>query len=146
MKWLKSISLVCFLLGFLFCLGAYLSLSGKVVYLVPYRHARIEVNGVPIPGEVLAGGAVALVTTRDHGTEHSYLLDFAGDTDFVGNMGSVSDCDAWVAPHLPVLPMTSTYPRCRIFRDTKEQMSLIDKGTAMQFTTRDQSIISIKWR
>ena len=91
---------------------AYGYLSGRLRFLILNRHASIELNGTPVQGEILNGRTNALVTIREAGKDHSYQLFFEGDTDFTGDMGSVADCDPWVAPHLPVIPETKNYPPC----------------------------------
>ena len=91
----------------------YLYSSGKTSFLVLNRRATIGVNGALVQGELLEGHTAAITTIRDAGKKHSYALFFEGDTDFTGDMGFVVDCGEWVAPHLPLLPVTQNYPPCR---------------------------------
>ena len=75
------------------------------------------------------------------------LMFFAGDTDSTGNMGFVVDCHEWVAPHLPFLLETRSYPPCNMLPEDGPKpwgWPLIDKGNSMQFVTKDQATIGIK--
>ena len=143
-KWLFlaafALLLIVVVFGFLF-------FSGRLAFLTLNTRAKIEVNGAPINGELLEGRATAIVTTRGSGKSHSYRLFFEGDTDFTGDMGSVVDCNQWVAPYLPVLPETQNYPPCKNpFEDASgvRRWPLIDKGKFMQFVLKDQSTIRIR--
>jgi hypothetical protein len=110
-RWRFAALLIFTLFSILFAI-AYPYYSGKAIYLVLYRHAVIEVNGVRVPGAVLATRNVALITRRDSGHEHSYLLAFEGDVDMEGDMGAAIDCHSWVAPRFPLLIVTKDYPPC----------------------------------
>jgi hypothetical protein len=129
---------------------AFLERTGKAVLLVLDRHAAVEANGVPVPGEMLVGTATAIVTRRDPGKEHSYLLFFAGDVDSKGDMGDVVDCHKWVAPHLPVLLVTRDYPPCvAISGDgagSRRRPLMVQVAGGMQFVAEDQSIIRVRIR
>jgi|SRR5580704_2995626 hypothetical protein len=103
----------------------------------------VEVNGAAVHGGVLAGRSTAVVTRRDKGKEHSYLLLYAGDIDQTGDVGQVIDCGEWIAPKLPILIRTSNYPNCEQ-RSTRSRISLMSKGTTEQFTTTEQDVISIR--
>ena len=83
------VALFAFLFVLLVCV--YLRSSGTVGLLTLNRSARIEVNGTPVPGEMLEGTLTAIVTRRDSGKRHSYRLFFEGDTDSTGNTGWVID-------------------------------------------------------
>jgi hypothetical protein len=125
---------------------AWLSLSGRVQCLTLNRHLAVEVNGLPVAGEILEGKFTAIVTRRDAGKKHSYQLFFEGDVDSTGDMGSVVDCHEWVAPHLPFLPLTKNYPPCKHLPEDGPALQgrrLILRGNAMQFATKDQSTISV---
>ncbi len=114
--------------------------------LICWLSAKVAVNGAPVEWEVLVGRTTAVITIREAGTRHSYQLIFADDTDFIGNMGFVVDCDAWVAPNLPVLPETRNYPpRMKALHDVSDagQWPLINKGSSMQFTLQDHSIVAM---
>jgi hypothetical protein len=140
---LRVITVVLALVALAF---GYSYLSGRVLLLSSDIHAKIAVNGAPVPGEVLVGRTTAVVTIREAGKRHSYQLFFAGDTDFTGNMGFVVDCGAWVAPHFPVLTETRNYPPCRKgLHDASDAgwWPLINKGSSMQFTLQDHSIVAI---
>ena len=124
----------------------YCYVSGQVLLLSSDIHAKIELNGALVPGEILVGRTTAVVTVRETGKRHSYQLFFAGDTDLAGNMGFVVDCGAWVAPHLPVLPETRNYSPCRMAlheASHAELWPLINKGSSMQFTLQDNSTVAI---
>jgi hypothetical protein len=142
-KWFVP-PLLVFLLG---GLGVgYLRLSGRIAFLVLNRRVGIEINGMPVRGEVLQGRATAIVTRRDPGKEHSYQLFFEGDADSAGNVGSVMDCDKWVAPHLPVLLETRSYPPCGMISESgthPQRRSLIQAGSFVQFVAVDGSTISV---
>jgi hypothetical protein len=144
MKWLFLAALILLLIPLVF---GFLLFSGRLGFLTLNTRAKIEVNGASINGELLEGRATAIVTTRGHGKSHSYRLFLAGDTDSTGDMGSVVDCNQWVAPRLPVLPETGTYPPCKNpFEDASRvrRWPLIDKGKSMQFVLTDQSTIRIR--
>jgi hypothetical protein len=138
---LTAVGLGLVALGFGYCY-----FSGRLGFLKLDTHGRIAVNGVLVQGEILLGRTTAVVTTRQTGKLHSYQLFFTGDTDFTGNMGFVADCGAWVAPHFSVLPETRNYPPCwRVLHDLLDagRWPLIDKGSYMQFTLQDRSIVAI---
>lgn len=133
--------------GLLVLVLGYCYFSGRLRFLTLNIHARIELNGAPVQGEILVGQGSALVTTREPGKAHSYQLFFEGDTDFTEDMGFVVDCSPWVAPHLPVLPQTRNYPPCTSFRDSvsrTKRWPLMDEGKSMRFALRDQSIVRIR--
>ena len=137
---------VAFAVGFVVFVLGYCYFSDRLGFLTLNIHAKIEVNGATVPGEILEGRTTALVTTRESGKSHSYRLFFEGDTDFTGDMGFVVDCGPWVAPHLPFLPETRNYPPCKGFLEGASRTGrwpLIDKGKSMQFVLRDQSTVRI---
>jgi len=124
----------------------WLVLSRRVAYFTLERRLRIEVDGVPAEGEILSNRFSAIVTRRDAGKKHSYQLFYEGDVDFTGDIGSVADCDQWVAPHFPFLLQTRTYPPCeRLTEDERglRRWPLMVRGHSMQFVTKDHSTISI---
>ena len=126
--------------------AAWLGFSGRVGYLALNRRLTIEVNGVPVRGEILLNRVTAIVTRRDVGKNHSYLLSFEGDIDSTGDMGSVVDCHEWVAPHLPFLLETRSYPPCKRLPEdgpALRRWPLIGRGNSMQLVTRDHSTIGI---
>lgn len=140
-------SLVAFAIGLALLGLAYC--SGRLRFLILNSHARIELNGVRVQGEVLERRSTALVTIREAGKRHSYQLFFEGDTDFKGDMGFVVDCGRWVAPHLPVLPETRNYPPCPGFIDGRpptKRWPLMDEGKSMRFISQDQSTVKIEQR
>ena len=124
----------------------YFYLSGRLEFLILDTRASFEKNDKPVRGEILRGHATAVVTIRNDGTAHSFLLFFAGDTDQMGDVGVALDCRRWVAPHLPLLFETRNYPPCG---DPLEHMSqgqrirLINKGESIFFVLPDQSTIRI---
>jgi hypothetical protein len=121
-----------------------LSRSGRLAYFTLDRRLRIEVNGVPVEGEILDNRASAIVTIRDADKKHSYQLYYSGDVDFTGDMGFVVDCHEWVAPHFPFLLHTRSYPPCtRRFATGVRRWPLILRGHSMQFVTKDHSTISV---
>ncbi len=125
---------------------AWLFFSGGVAFLTLDRRLTIEVNGMPVQGNVFRNKVTAIVAIRDAGNKHSYQLFFEGDTDFTGDMGSVVDCHEWVAPDSPFLLETRSYPPCkRLLEDETplRRWPLISRGISMQFVTRDHSTISV---
>jgi hypothetical protein len=121
-------------------------ISGKAAFLTSRRQSIIEVNGTPVPGEILLNKFSAIVTRRDAGKSHSYQLFFEGDVDFTGDMGSVVDCHEWVAPHLPFLLVTQSYPPCRRLPEdgpAGQRWPLIARGRSIQFVTKDHTTISV---
>jgi hypothetical protein len=125
---------------------AWMVRSGKIAFLSLERHWTIQVNGTPVPGEILNNKFTAIVTRRDEGKQHSYQLFFEGDTDFTGDMGLIVDCGQWVAPQLPLLLETSNYPPCkRLLGDVSDtgRWPLVDKGKSMQFSLKDHTVITI---
>jgi hypothetical protein len=121
----------------------WLLLSGRVAYFTLDRRLRIEVNGVPVKGELLGNRFSAIVTIRDAGKKHSYQLFYAGDVDKTGDMGLVVDCRQWVAPHFPLLLLqTRNYPPCKRLPED-EYCSLLSRGRSMQFVTKDRSTIRV---
>jgi hypothetical protein len=62
------------------------------------------------------------------------------------NIGQVIDCGDWIAPRLPILIQTSSYPKCdvRSARASALRTSLMSKGKAEQFITTEQDVISIR--
>jgi len=111
------------------------------------KSLAIEVNGMPVKGEVLANRFTAIVTIRDAGKKHSYHLLFEGDTDFPGEMGKAVDCNEWVAPHLPLVFETRDYPPCKQEDGTTyKRWPLISRGKSMQFVTKDNATLSVVTR
>lgn len=109
---MKRLALIISVLASL-CLVAWgLHLNGKWAFLVRDHSQVVEVSGVVVDGDVYWHRFAAPVTRRDVGGQHSYMLGFAGDIDPAGNIGSVTDCHRWVAPRLPLLLHTHTYPPC----------------------------------
>ena len=124
----------------------WLFLSGRVAYFTLDRRLRIEVNGVPVEGEILGNRVSAIVTRRDAGKKHSYQLFYEGDVDLTGDMGSVADCHRWVAPHFPFLLQTRSYPPCKRLPEDElglRRWPLMVRGHSMQFVTKDHSTISV---
>jgi len=120
----------------------WLVLPSRVAYFILEKRMRVEVNGVPVEGELLGNRFSAIVTIREVGKKHSYQFFYAGDVDKVGDMGSVVDCGQWVAPHIPLLLQTLNYPPCtRLPEDG--YCSLMLRGHSMQFVTKDHSTISV---
>ena len=118
-------------------------LPGKVAYFTLEKRSRIEVNGVPVAGEILGNRFSAIVTIREVGKKHSYQLFYAGDVDMTGDMGFVVDCRQWVAPHFPLLLLqTRNYPPCKRLAED-EYCSLLSRGRSMKFVTKDHSTISV---
>ena len=115
----------------------------RVAYFTLDKRLRIEVNGIPVKGEVLGNRFSAIVTIRDAGKKHSYQLFYAGDVDMTGDMGFVVDCRQWVAPHFPLLLLQArNYPPCKRLPED-EYCSLLSRPHSMQFVTKDQSTVSI---
>ncbi|SRR6266849_3530790 len=148
---LKTGRLLVALFAFLFVVVVcvYLRSSGAVALLTLRRGATIEVNGAPVPGEMLEGRLTAIVTRRDRKKRHSYRLFFEGDTDSTGDMGWVIDCHAWVAPRLPLLLEVADYPPCNIlsedvYRDRR--WPLFRRGHFIEFVTSNRSTIRIGQR
>lgn len=145
---MKYLTLAAIFLLFSTAFASYLYFSGNAEYLVLKKGVTLEVNGTPVRGEMLSGRAIAIVTRRDAGKEHSFQLFFAGDVDMKGDMGSVADCNQWVAPNLPLLIVTRHYPPCDNRRDARVirlMGPLMDRGV-LHFTARDKSIIQIDWQ
>jgi hypothetical protein len=69
-RWIMFAALMVLLVA---CAAAGLGFSGRIAYLTLDRRLRIEVNGMPVKGEILRNGVTAIVTRRDAGNEHSYL-------------------------------------------------------------------------
>jgi hypothetical protein len=115
---------------------------GRVAYFKLDRRLSIEVNGVPVKGEILGNRTSAIVTIREVDKKHSYQLFYAGDVDMTGDMGFVVDCRQWVAPHFPLLLQTRNYPPCKRLPED-EYWSLLRRGHSMQFVTKDHSAISV---
>jgi len=108
---------------------------------------KVAVNGVPVDGEMLAGRTFAVVTRRDPGKEHSYLMFFEGDVDATADTGRVIDCRTWIAPRLPILIETRSYPKCqdRLYDTTHNpRMALTAKGGVTQFRTMQGDVISMR--
>jgi hypothetical protein len=101
----------------------------------------IEVNGIPVQADVLVGRLSTVVTRRDKGKEHSYLLLYASDVDYSGTIGQARDCRNWVAPKLPILIRTSTYPIVNCDEERASRILLTSEG--VHFTTMDREMISI---
>jgi hypothetical protein len=141
------------LIGVTICLltaaVSYLHLTGRFAFLRRATDWNVAVNGVTVDGEVLAGRAFAVVTRRDKGQEHSYLLFYEGDVDQTGNMGRVIDCRKWIAPRLPILIETGSYPNCKVRSHDNAntfRMSLMSKDGIPQFLTTDGDVISLRKR
>ena len=142
-KWFVLSAFIVFLIA---CAVAWLDLSGRVACLTLDRRSTIEVNGVRIEGEILSNGATAILTRRDAGKEHSYQLSFEGDVDSAGDMGSVIDCREWVAPHLPFILETRSYPPCNGAQPNElahRRWPLFSRGNSMLFVTKDGSTASV---
>ena len=125
---------------------AWLLLSGRVAYLTLDRHLKVEINGVPVDGEILSNKTTAIVTRRDAGNSHSYRLFFEGDIDSTGDTGTVVDCHEWVAPHFPLLLETRIYPLCKRLPEegpVLRRWPLVVRGNSMQFVTKDNFTISV---
>jgi hypothetical protein len=151
MRNVKTRPLLVALLVFLFVVivCVYLRSSGAVALLTLNRSAMIEVNGAPVPGEMLEGRLTAIVTMRDRSKSHSYRLFFEGDTDSTGDTGWVIDCHAWVAPRLPFLLEVGDYPPCNILSEDVYQdrrWPLFHRGRFIEFVTSDRSTIRIGQR
>jgi hypothetical protein len=129
--------------------GFYFHLIGRFDFLHRTTDWQVAVNGVTVDGEVLVGRTFVVATRGDKGKEHSYLLFYAGDVDQRGDMGIVIDCREWIAPRLPILIETHTYPNCKAPSRNSEnthRMSLLAKGGSPQFLTQDGEVISIRKR
>ena len=68
---------ICLLTGAVF----YSYLTGRFALLRKTPEWNVVVNGATVDGEVLAGRTFAVVTRRDKGKEHSYLLFYEGDVE-----------------------------------------------------------------
>jgi len=148
---MKKLALIISVPAILSLVAWGLHLNGKWAFLVRDRGQVIEVNGVVIDGDVHWHRFSALVTRRDAGRQHSYLLDFAGDIDPAGNIGSVTDCHFWVAPRLPLLIHTRTYPPCVVRPDERGQpwiWSLTEDRDhtkfGVKFTTPDHDTVVVR--
>jgi hypothetical protein len=136
---------ICLLTGAVF----YFYRTGRFDLLRRMPRWKVEVNGATVDGEVLTGRAFAVVTRRDRGKEHSYLLFFEGDVDQTGNAGRIIDCRKWIAPRLPITIETGSYPNCKVQSHDNANsfpMSLIAKDGAPQFLTEDGDVILIRQR
>ena len=125
---------------------AWLVRSGRVAYLTLDKRLKVEINGVPVDGEILTNRTTAIVTRRDTGKKHSYLLFFEGDVDSTGDTGSVVDCHEWVAPHFPFLVETRTYPPCKALPSdgpVLRRWPLVVRGNSLQFVTKDNAMLSV---
>jgi hypothetical protein len=141
-----TVLVIALAIGWLVLSGRVAYFSGRVAYFTLERRSRIEVNGVPVEGEILGNRFSAIVTRRDAGKQHSYQLFFEGDVDFTGDMGFVADCHEWVAPHFPFLLQTRSYPPCKRLPEDEHGLRrwpLILRSHSMQFVTKDHSTISI---
>jgi hypothetical protein len=151
---MRKLVLIISLLAILCAVAWVLHLNGKWAFLVRDRRQVVEVDGVVVDGDVHWHRFVALVTRRDAGRQHSYLLGFAGDIDPAGNIGSITDCHLWVAPRLPMLIHTHTYPPCVVRPDEIGQpwiWSLTEHGHGMKFvgvkfTTPDHDTVVVRSR
>jgi hypothetical protein len=142
-RWLLLPSVTVLVIGFAV---AWLAISGRVAYLTLDRRLKIEINRMPVDGEILRNRVTAIVTRRDAGKKHSYQLFFEGDIDSTGDTGSVVDCHEWVAPHFPFLPETRSYPPCKRLPDdgpVLRRWPLVVRGNSMQFVTKDNTTISV---
>ena len=143
---MKLLSLILGLLVlFTFIGGLYSHLSGKLLYRD--RNLLIEVNGTQVDGDVLDYKFLAVVTRRDAGKNHSYVIAYAGDLDMEGNIGTVFDCQDWVAPRIWILPITAkTFRSCRIIpRQPNRCWGLcLAKEDAAQFSTSEGDTITLR--
>jgi hypothetical protein len=124
----------------------FLHITDRFGFLRRTPEWNVMVNGVTIDGEVLEGRDFVVVTRRDKGKEHSYLLFSEGDTD---QMVRVIDCRKWIAPRLPILIETRTYPDCQVRSHDNAntfRMSLTAKDGTPQFLTTNGDVISIRKR
>ena len=145
----KRIFLVALLPVSILAAGAYLRSINAVALLVRNKQAIVEVNGVPVRGEVLEGRLTAIVTRRDTGKTHSYRIFFDGDVDATGDAGFVVDCHAWIAPRLPFLLETANYPPCNILSEDvykDRRWPLFDRGRFIEFVINDRTTIRIDKR
>lgn len=114
------------------------------------RRVTIEVNGQPVPGGILEGRIYsAIVTRRDSGKQHSYLLSYAGDVDPSGNIGFVSDCQNWVSPRFPIFIVTPKFAECKASpeergADWRWSLRYSDKGE--KFVTKNGEVITVNRR
>jgi hypothetical protein len=115
---------------------------GRLTFLTANTKASIYVDSKLVQGELLENRRTAVVTTRDQDIAHSYQLVVERDTDSNGDMGFVTDCNQWVAPHLPFLLETRNYPPCKNSPGT-HRWPLIQKGSSMQFVLKNQTTINI---
>ena len=122
----------------------WLARSGKVAYFKLDKRLRIEVNGVPVKGEIIGNKSSAIVTIRESGKKHSYQLFYEGDVDSTGDTGFVVDCQQWLAPEVPFLLQTHNYPPCKRHpEDEYGRWSLVLRSGSMQFATKDHSTVRI---
>jgi hypothetical protein len=120
--------------------------SGRIACLTLDRRMKVEINGVRVDGEILSNRTDAIVTRRDAGKSHSYQLMFEGDIDSDGDVGTVVDCHEWVAPRLPMLLESRTYPPCkRLLGDgpVLRRWPLVVRGNSIQFVLKDNSTVSV---
>jgi hypothetical protein len=136
-------------LGVLFALflvlgATYLWFSPRFLVLTANHAAKVEINGAAVKADVLDGNLTAVVTLRESGNDHSYLLVFEGDTDSTGDTGSVVDCHEWIAPRSPLL-LLSKYPsRCiPVSNATTSRWSLLRKNGSLQFKSDDQRTVRV---
>jgi hypothetical protein len=126
---------------------SYLFLTGRLALIRRTSDWKVAVNGVTVDGDVLAGRNFAIVTRRDKGNAHSYLLFYEGDVDQTGDMGRVVDCQRWIAPRLPILIETGTYPNCKVRHHNSAdtpRIALIAKDGVPQFFTTDGNVVSLR--
>src|SRR3954471_12469046 len=85
-----------------------LYLTGRFRFLTN-TGARVEVNGIAVRGELYGAQrwADAILVRRDLEQPHAYVINFEGDIDPTGDMGSVVDCHGWIPPATPMLLETS---------------------------------------
>jgi hypothetical protein len=142
MKWwlVLVLALVVFLVGVF-----YLIYTGQVGFFVLNRRAAIAVDGARVKGDVLEMQFYALVTIREQGKQHTYLLMFAGDVDMEGDIGQAVDCRQWIAPRVPVLIATQSYPPCdRVPGDEYRGVYVRDYSMqSMHFKAFDGSTITV---
>jgi hypothetical protein len=111
----------------------YFYLTGRFDVLHRRTSCTVEVNCRVVDGDVLLGRTSALVTRRDKGKEHSYLLLYAGDTDQTGDIGDVIDCHTWIAPNLPMLIAIENYRNCPTRPNSNQaRISLRQQGSSEQ--------------
>jgi len=144
---MKKFAVIAGAVAALGAVGWSLYLNGKLDFLLRLRRITVEVNGVAVDGDVYGHRFVSVVTRRDPGKQHSYLLSSAGDIDPAGNLGSVTDCHDWVAPRLPLLIQTRSYPPCLVRPDEAKRRwiwTLTPYPHGVKFVTPEHETIVIR--